>query len=375
MKYAVSQVLDALSRVVVPSQNKNLVRLGMIRNLNVSDNLISFTIMLKNPGSSFARIVEDEAKQAVRTILDADVDLRISLDNEMIGFGEDLMLSDKVESPASSADVLNIVAVASGKGGVGKSTVSVNVAVALARQGYDVGLVDTDIYGPSIPTMFGIKDGRPSVNDERKIVPLERHGVKLLSMGFLVDPNKAVIWRGPMVSSAIKQFLGDTVWGNLDFLVLDLPPGTGDIQLTIVQTVSLAGAVIVSTPQDVALADARKGVAMFEQVNVPVLGIVENMAFFIPPDLPDRKYYLFGEGGAQHLSEELCVPFLGEIPIEQTLRESCDAGTPVVSDAPNSDSARAIMHVAERIVQETDIRNATRPTTEKVEIIRGKTSN
>jgi len=286
MKYAVSQVLDALSRVVVPSQNKNLVRLGMIRNLNVSDNLISFTIMLKNPGSSFARIVEDEAKQAVRTILDADVDLRISLDNEMIGFGEDLMLSDKVESPASSADVLNIVAVASGKGGVGKSTVSVNVAVALARQGYDVGLVDTDIYGPSIPTMFGIKDGRPSVNDERKIVPLERHGVKLLSMGFLVDPNKAVIWRGPMVSSAIKQFLGDTVWDNLDFLVLDLPPGTGDIQLTIVQTVSLAGAVIVSTPQDVALADARKGVAMFEQVNVPVLGIVENMAFFIPPDLP-----------------------------------------------------------------------------------------
>ncbi len=370
MEYSVPNVLNALSGIVDPERGKSVVRLGMVRELKLEDGSISFTLMLKDPSSKFAQNVKLESETVLRKAFGSDVDLRIVVDNVMIGLGDDLILSDKVESPRSDSEVLNTIAIASGKGGVGKSTVAVNLAISLARKGYDVGLVDTDIYGPSIPTMFGLKDARPKVNEQRRIVPLECHGVKLLSMGFLVDPDKAVIWRGPMVSSAIKQFLNDTEWGELDFLILDLPPGTGDIQLTIVQTVSLAGAVIVSTPQEVALADARKGVAMFEQVDVPVLGIVENMAYFSPPDLPDRKYYLFGKGGARSLSVDMGVRFLGEVPIEQSLRESCDAGTPVAAHAPDSDSAEAFLSIAENMVGETDIRNATRPATEKVEVVR-----
>ena len=270
---------------------------------------------------------------------------------------------------ARMASVRHVIAVMSGKGGVGKSTVAVNLAVALARQGHAVGLVDTDIYGPSVPTMFGIENQKPRINDKRKILPLQKHGVKLLSMGFMVDPAEAVIWRGPMVSSAVRQFLADTEWGTLDYLILDLPPGTGDIQLTIVQTVALTGAIIVSTPQKVALADARKGVSMFNNVNVPVLGIVENMAYFTPPDLPDRKYYLFGEGGARHLADEIGVPFLGEIPLEQVLRETGDAGTPVVVAHPESASARAFDEVAANVVAHLAQRNATEPPTTPIEIL------
>jgi ATP-binding protein involved in chromosome partitioning len=243
------------------------------------------------------------------------------------------------------------------------------LSVALARKGLDVGLIDTDIYGPSIPTMFGVGDEKPHVNQERKIVPLERHGVKLLSMGMLVDPDKAVIWRGPMVSSAVRQFLGECEWGDLDYLVLDLPPGTGDIQLTIVQTIAVTGAVIVSTPQKVALADARKGVAMFENVNVPVLGIVENMAYFTPEELPDKRYFLFGHGGARRLSEEVGVPFLGEIPLEQALRESGDAGKPIVVADPDAVSARAFVELADHVVHQVTVRNAELDSTRQVEIL------
>lgn len=272
--------------------------------------------------------------------------------------------------PDALAGVRSFVAVASGKGGVGKSTVAANLAVALAAQGQRVGLLDADVYGPSVPLMFGIDEGtRPRLDEQRRIVPMERHGVKLLSMGFLVEKDNAVIWRGPMVSSAVRQMLAQAAWGELDTLVLDLPPGTGDIQLTLVQTVPVTGAVVVSTPQPVALADARKGVAMFRNVNVPVLGIVENMAYFTPPDLPDRRYHLFGEGGARRLAEELGVPFLGEVPIEEALRESGDRGEPIVSRDPESASARALSVVAEHTAQQVSIRNAEAPATQKVDVL------
>ena len=268
------------------------------------------------------------------------------------------------------AGVTHFVAVASGKGGVGKSTVAANLAAALAASGQKVGLLDADVYGPSVPLMFGVPESeKPRVNDERHIVPLVRYGVKLLSMGFLVDEQNAVIWRGPMVSSAVRQFLGQAAWGELDVLVIDLPPGTGDIQLTLVQTVPLTGAVVVSTPQPVALADARKAVKMFENVHVPVLGVVENMAYFTPPDLPDRRYHLFGEAGAQRLAAELGVPVLGEVPIEQAAREAGDRGTPVVLAEPESATARAFTAMAERVTAEVERRVAEAPPTQPIEIL------
>jgi len=274
------------------------------------------------------------------------------------------------DKPRGVAGVTNFIAVASGKGGVGKSTVAANLAAALAKGGAKVGLLDADVYGPSVPLMFGIpEDEKPRVNDERHIVPLVRYGVKLLSMGFLVDEKNAVIWRGPMVSSAVRQFIGQAAWGELDYLVIDLPPGTGDIQLTLVQTVPLTGAVVVSTPQAVALADARKAVKMFENVHVPVLGVVENMAYFTPPDLPDRRYYLFGEAGAQRLAAELGVPVLGEVPIEQAAREAGDLGTPIVLAEPESASATAFTAMAERVVAEVERRNAEAPPTQPIEIL------
>jgi ATP-binding protein involved in chromosome partitioning len=362
-------VLDALRTVVDPSRGKDIVRLNMIRRLRVDDTGISFTVMLKDPVADFAGRVVDLCRQALS---DSGVDgdqARVDVDNEMISLAGDLQMTATSDSNPLGEGVTNTIAVASGKGGVGKSTVAANLAVALAKQGFDVGLVDTDIYGPSVPTMFGVRDARPRVDENRKIIPIERYGVRLLSMGFLVDEQKAVIWRGPMVSSAVRQFLGDTSWGDLDYLVMDLPPGTGDIQLTIVQTVPLSGAIIVSTPQDVALADARKGVAMFQQVNVPVLGMVENMAYFTPPDLPDRRYHLFGEGGARRLSEELGVPFLGEIPIEQELREMCDSGEPVVASRPDSMSSRAFSALARETVRQVELRNADLEPSQKVEIL------
>ncbi|MDX1548003.1 MAG: Mrp/NBP35 family ATP-binding protein [Rhodothermales bacterium] len=360
------QVLDALATVAEPERGRDLVRLGMVKGLMVDGDRVVFTIVLKDPTAPFASEVEARCRAALREALGPDAEVQITLDSEMIGLGE-VPVSGGAQQAAPA--VRNLIAVASGKGGVGKSTVAANLAVALAQLGFDVGLVDTDIYGPSMPTMFGIGDEKPRVSPQRKILPLEKFGVRLLSMGFMVDPEQAVIWRGPMVSSAVRQFLGDTEWGALDYLVLDLPPGTGDIQLTIVQTVSLTGAVVVSTPQRVALADARKGVAMFENVNVPVLGIIENMAYFTPPDLPDRKYFLFGEGGARALAGELEVPFLGEIPLEQQLRETADAGTPIVVYAPESASAQAFTEAARAIVRQVNRRNAEQPPTQQVEIL------
>ncbi|MDE2958116.1 MAG: Mrp/NBP35 family ATP-binding protein [Bacteroidota bacterium] len=331
-------VLQALSSVIHPDRGHDIARLGLVRDLAVTSEEVTFTLHAGAPGSRLALEGAALCTKAVKA-----------------AFDDNIRVSVKVVAKGSAGQsvplgVQHMIAVASGKGGVGKSTVAVNLAAALARQGYQVGLVDTDIYGPSVPVMMGTGTDRPRVNRARKIIPLQKHGVHLLSMGFLVDDSQAVIWRGPMVSSAVKQFLNDAEWGELDFLILDLPPGTGDIQLTIVQTVKLAGAVVVSTPQRVALADARKGVAMFEKVNVPVLGIIENMAWFTPPDMQDRKYYLFGQGGAKALAAEVGVPLLAEIPLEQQVREAGDDGTPVVLGRPYSASAMAFRQATDRMV-------------------------
>lgn len=365
-----SSVLDALRRVVDPVSGKDLVRLGWIRALQVAEGSVRFTLWLDDPTHVFAAEAPEACRQALADVFGTALSVEVSADSEMIGLGADLSIDGQDAGAAPGDGITNIIAVASGKGGVGKSTVASNLAVSLAQQGYDVGLVDVDIYGPSVPTMFGVEAAKPRVNEHRRILPVEKYGVKLLSMGFLVDQGKAVIWRGPMVTSAVRQFLGDTEWGKLDFLIMDLPPGTGDIQLTIVQTVPLNGAVIVSTPQRVALADARKGVAMFEQVNVPVLGIVENMAYFSPPELPEKKYYLFGEGGARALAQELDVPLLGELPLVQAIRENADDGTPIVTDT-ESETGKVFAQISEGLVRSVEERNAVRPATQKVDILRG----
>ncbi len=346
-----------------PESGKDIIRLGLIRDLNVTPAEISFTIFLDDPLSPFANQVRDLSVAAVKQVAGDAVSVLVEMDNAMIELGG---LLDGQETQSSlGKNVLNTIAVASGKGGVGKSTVAVNLAIALAREGYDVGIVDTDMYGPSIPTMFGLEDARPAVNDNHRVIPVEKYGVKVLSMGFLVDQDQAVIWRGPMVSSATKQFLGETEWGDLDYLILDLPPGTGDIQLTIVQTVSLTGAIIVSTPQKVALADARKGVSMFKQVGVPVLGIIENMSYFVPPDAPEKKYYIFGEGGATALADELHVPVLAELPLEESLRLSCDAGLPL---SATESGYEVFQRMARSVARQVAFRNATRTATKKIEI-------
>jgi ATP-binding protein involved in chromosome partitioning len=345
-----SKVLEALSHVPDPDLGSDLVSLNMIKDVAVEGDKIRFTVVLTTPACPLKDQIRSACIAAIREHIGPDLDVEVEMTSNVTSRFRD--------TAQILPGVRNTIAVASGKGGVGKSTVACNLAVELAKSGARVGLVDTDIYWPSIPTMFGLKDQRPRVNEQQMIVPLEKFGVKLLSMGFLVDPNEAVVWRGPMVTSAVRQFLEQTDWGELDYLVLDLPPGTGDIQLTLVQTVPLAGAIVVSTPQDVALADARKGVAMFKKVNVPVLGIVENMAYFTPPDLPDRKYYLFGEGGAKALATELGVPLLAEIPLEQTVREGGDEGRPLSVQDLSSPSARAFAELAQRTAQELSIRNA-----------------
>lgn len=370
MQVTPQRALEALANVVDPEVRKDLVRLDAIKNLNLSASSVSLTIVLNDLSPAFRKEVVERVREALTGAFGEEISVAVDTDMQMISLGDDLQIASQ-NGPQQDVPpgIRSYVAVASGKGGVGKSTVSVNLAVSLARAGYDVGLLDADIYGPSIPTMFGQTDRRPRVNERQKIEPLEAHGVKLLSMGFLVDPAQAVVWRGPMVSRAIRQFLADAEWGELDYLILDLPPGTGDIQLTVVQTIPLTGSVIVSTPQEVALADARKGVAMFANVNVPVFGIVENMAYFTPPDLPDRKYYLFGEGGARRLADELGVAFLGEIPLEQGVREGGDVGRPIVVAEPDSPASRAFDQMAAELRLQISLRNATQPPTQPVEIL------
>lgn len=331
-------VYQALSKIHDPERDSDIIRLGSVKDVVIDGRSIAFKLSISQPGTAFSKTAVQQCREVIRSKFGEDVEVQIELTYSK-GRAQQLKLGAR-----------HMIAIASGKGGVGKSTVATNIAVALAAEGYRTGLVDTDIYGPSVPVMFGLEGEKPRVNDQRKIVPIIKHGVHVLSMGLLVDDSEAVIWRGPMVSGAVRQFLNDAEWGDLDFLLLDLPPGTGDIQLTIVQTVNLAGAVIVSTPQKVALADARKGLVMFSKVNVPVLGIIENMAWFTPADLPERKYYLFGDGGADRLATETGIPLLGKIPLEEPLRVSSDEGHPIVLSAPSSGSARAFRSIAGRIV-------------------------
>jgi len=368
------QIKSALAYVIHPQYGKDLVTLGLIEDLIIQDKYVAFTLELPKKDDALANQLKKECTESVQkfvdkeAVLDITIGINISKQRELDGEGSE---QPSQQSPPKQEPVLSgvkhVIAVASGKGGVGKSTVAANLAVALAKTGARVGLLDTDIYGPSVPTMFNVTE-RPNITTKKKLVPIERYGVHLVSMGFLVDTDQAMIWRGPMVTSAVKQFMQEVEWGELDYLVLDLPPGTGDIQLTIVQTVPLTGAVIVSTPQTVALDDARKGVAMFNKVNVPVLGIVENMAYFVPEDMPEKKYFIFGKHGARKLAQRLEVPFLGEVPLREQIRETSDTGTPVVEADPDSPAAQGLMEIASRVQQTLDIQDRDRSSASKIEI-------
>ena len=368
------QIKSALSHVFHPEYEKDLISLNLVQDLIIQDKYVSFTLELPKKDDSLADFLKKESVKAVHKFIDPDailditVGINISLQRKLDGTDESPQKSTpKPEQQPILSGVKNIVAVASGKGGVGKSTVAANIAVSLAQTGAKVGLMDTDIYGPSVPTMFGVSE-RPNITTQKKLVPIRKHGVHLVSMGFLVDTDQAMIWRGPMATSAIKQFMQEVEWGELDYLILDLPPGTGDIQLTIVQTVPLSGAVIVSTPQAVALDDVRKGVAMFNKVNVPVLGIVENMAYFVPDDMPEKKYYLFGKHGARKLAQRLEVPFLGELPLREQIRETSDDGTPVVASDPASESSIRFKEISNRVQQSLSVMKKSSQNNGKVDI-------
>lgn len=350
------QVVTALAHVLHPYENRDLVSLKMIQDLIVQEKYISFTLEMPEKDDELADTLIKKCEEAVHTFIDADaiVDIIVAINISMRREREEAPVNNQ-QTNSPLPGVKHVIAVASGKGGVGKSTVAANLAASLAQTGALVGLMDTDIYGPSVPTMFNVFN-RPDITTQKKLVPIKKYGISLVSMGFLVDVNQAMVWRGPMVTSAIKQFMTDVAWGELDYMVLDLPPGTGDIQLTIVQSIPLSGAVIVSTPQIVALDDVRKGVSMFNKVNVPVLGVIENMAYFTPPDAPDKKYHIFGEGGASRLARELNVPVLGEIPLEQPVREAGDGGMPIVLSDDKSLAAQALKKAADNVVKQLEIK-------------------
>jgi len=367
MKFNRKDILKALETITVPGEGVNMVESGAVRNVQVFGDEVEVDITIKNPSLQARKKTEVEILKAIhREVYEkAKITVHVTVDapaqkpvNEIKG------------KPIPG--IRNIIAVASGKGGVGKSTIAANLAVTLARMGFSVGLLDADIYGPSMPTMFDVASEKPratNIDGKSRMLPVQSHGVKLLSIGFFTQPNQAVIWRGPMASKALNQMIFDAHWGNLDFLLLDLPPGTGDIHLSIMQAMPVTGAVVVSTPQEVALADARKGVAMFQQesINVPVLGIVENMAFFSPEELPGNKYYIFGKHGARNLAEDLNVPFLGEIPLVQSIREAGDVGRPAALQTATP-SESAFEELTRNVVQELVRRNKDLPPTEAIKI-------
>jgi len=333
------KILEALSNVQEPDLGKDIVTLNMVRDISVEGNYVSFTVVLTTPACPMKDLIKNACINAIKLLVnkEAVVNLKFTANTS----------STRKEADVLLPKVKNIIAVVSGKGGVGKSTVAANFALALSQGGASVGLMDADIYGPSVPIMFGVRGERPKmidVNGKGVIVPLEKYGIKLMSIGLLVDEKSAVVWRGPMASSAIKQFVSDVNWGDLDYLVIDMPPGTGDIHLTLMQTVPVTGVIVVTTPQDVALADAKKGIAMFgqAQLKVPVIGLVENMSYFTPEELPDNKYYIFGKDGGKKLAAEYDIPFLGQIPLVQNIREGGDIGVPaMISDDAISKKAFA----------------------------------
>jgi ATP-binding protein involved in chromosome partitioning len=359
-----ADILQALSNVQEPDLGKDLVTLGMVKNISISGDDVRFTIVLTTPACPMKDMMRTASENAVKLLVNKNA--RVSID-----FTANTT-SNRKDGQQVLSGVKNIIAVVSGKGGVGKSTVSANLALALAEGGASVGLMDADIYGPSVPIMFGVRGQRPMMREKDGkgvIVPLEKYGIKLMSIGLLVDEKNAVVWRGPMASSAIKQFVTDVDWGELDYLVIDMPPGTGDIHLTLLQTVPVTGVVIVSTPQNVALADAKKAIAMFgqAQINVPIIGLVENMAYFTPAELPGNKYYIFGKEGGKKLAEEYDLPFLGQIPLVQSIREGGDEGVPAMMGQDET-SRQAFRQFTSVAVRNIAIRNASAPTTKPVEV-------
>jgi len=358
------EVLKALSNVQEPDLGKDLVTLNMIKDLKVEGNNVGFTIVLTTPACPMKDMMKNACENAIKLLVNKEAVVTV-------GFTSNTTSVRKVDDTILSK-VKNIIAVVSGKGGVGKSTVSANLALALAEGGAKVGLMDADIYGPSVPIMFGVRGQRPMMKDangEGIIIPIEKFGISLMSIGLLVDEKDAVVWRGPMASSAIRQFINDVEWGELDYLVIDMPPGTGDIHLTIMQTVPVTGVVIVTTPQNVALADAKKAIAMFGQANVkvPVIGLIENMAYFTPEELPDNKYYLFGKDGGKNLAEEYDLAFLGQVPLVQSIREGGDAGVPAMVGTDEV-SKQALRAVVSQAVRQIAIRNANLPKTQTISV-------
>ncbi len=367
MKFTKKEVLAALENITVPGEGQNMVESGAVTNVQVFGDEVEVDITIKNPSLQARKKTEVEILKIIHQKVYEKAKIKVNL---------------KVDAPAKPKvnqikgkpiqGIQNIIAVASGKGGVGKSTVTANLAVTLAKMGFKVGLLDTDIYGPSMPIMFDVALEKPlsiNVDGKNKMKPVENYGVKMLSIGFFTQPNQAVIWRGPMASKALNQMIFDAHWGELDFLLLDLPPGTGDIHLSIMQSLPVTGAVVVSTPQEIALADARKGVAMFQQeaINVPVLGIVENMAYFTPEELPNNKYHIFGKDGARNLATNLDVPFLGEIPLVQSIREAGDVGRPAALQTA-TESEEAFEELTKNVVRELVRRNKDLPPTEAIKI-------
>lgn len=340
-------IIQALTHVHYPGTGKNIVEQGMLMDdLKIDGNRVSFSLYFEKPNDPFVKSIVKSAEQTILAFVSEDIDIK----------GNITVKTPEIQRQQAEQflpDVKNIIAVFSGKGGVGKSTVSVNLAVALARLGCKVGLLDADIYGPSLPKMFGAENQQLQTkicDGYEKIIPVEKFGVKMLSIGFLIDTSKALVWRGTLAANALKQLITDTVWGKLDYFIIDLPPGTGDIQLTLVQTLKINGAIAVTTPQDVAIADARKGINMFQndKIDVPVLGLVENMSWFSPAELPDNKYFIFGKDGGRHLAEEMHIPLLAQIPLVQTICEGSDNGLPIAVE--NSVSAQIFEDLAKKII-------------------------
>ncbi|PJR04777.1 Mrp/NBP35 family ATP-binding protein [Avrilella dinanensis] len=357
-------ILEALETITVAGEGKNMVESGAIQNVVILGDEVVVDVKLNNPALHVRKRVEVDILKTIHEKVYEKAKIKVNI---------------KVEAPEKNEikgqpipGIQNIIAVSSGKGGVGKSTVTANLAVTLAEMGFKVGVLDADIYGPSMPIMFDVERSKPvsvQVNGRSKMKPITSYGIELLSIGFFTAPDQAVIWRGPMASKALNQMIFDADWGELDFLLIDLPPGTGDIHLSIMQALPVTGAVVVSTPQAVALADAKKGVSMFtsESINVPVLGIIENMAYFTPAELPDNKYYIFGQEGAKNLAADLQVPFLGEVPLVQSIREAGDYGRPAALQG-NSPVANAFVEIARNIAEEVVQRNENLPPTEAIKI-------
>ncbi len=345
------QVLQALSHVEEPDLKKDLVTLKMIEDVKIDGRRVSFSVILTTPACPLKAMIENACRNAILHFVSKEAEVVINM-------------TSRVTSKANVTlpNIRNIILVASGKGGVGKSTVAANLALGLVKTGARTGLIDADIYGPSIPLMFGLEGAKPSAvegpDGKSRILPIEKFGLKLLSIGFFTDPEQPVPWRGPMVSTAVKQLFNDADWGELDYLVVDLPPGTGDIHITLMQGFPIAGAIVVTTPQKVALSDVKKGIGMFmmNAINIPLLGIVENMSYFTPAELPDNRYYIFGQGGGKALAERFDVPFLGEIPLVKSISDAGDAGTPVILDAANP-MAAAFVELAGKVAQQVSIRN------------------